>query len=219
MQVEVTRFQVRWTVVPVLDTSFNEAEAGLVLEAGDEETGTTADQWWEEGWLLTSSVFLSQWLPYGNGGTIEVVIAKITYASSSWWGFTNATDRQHLEGFLRRGQRQNLYSAGDPSLAQLLEEADENLFNNIRYNPTHSLHYLLPKQTEHSYSLRSRSHNFELSCMHDDRNFIDRMLFKSYHHTVLCVMCFCVNVSIVNVLFWWLFTCFFIVYWCVLSSF
>jgi len=28
-----------------------------------------------------------------------VVIAKITYASSSWWGFTNAADRQRLEGF------------------------------------------------------------------------------------------------------------------------
>jgi len=28
-----------------------------------------------------------------------VVIAKITYASSSWWGFTNASDRQRLEGF------------------------------------------------------------------------------------------------------------------------
>jgi len=110
-----------------------------------------------------------------------VVIAKITYASSSWWGFTNASDRERLEGFLRRGQRQNLYPDGNPSLAQLLEEADENLFNNIRYNPTHSLHYLPPKQTEHSYSLRSRSHNFELSCIHDDRNFIDRMLFKSYH--------------------------------------
>jgi len=34
---------------------------------------------------------------------------------------------------------------------------------------------------ERSYSLRSRSHNFELSCIHDDRNFIDRMLFKAYH--------------------------------------
>jgi len=80
-----------------------------------------------------------------------------------------------------------------PSLTQPLEEADENLFNNnrsmfnriiiiiIRYNPNHSLHYLLPKQTERSYSLRSRSHNFELSCMHDDRNFIDWMLFKAYH--------------------------------------
>jgi len=61
------------------------------------------------------------------------------------------------------------------------EEADENLFHNIRYNPNHSLHYLLPKQIERSYSSRSRSHNFELSCIHDDRNFIDRMLFKAYH--------------------------------------
>jgi len=60
-----------------------------------------------------------------------VVIAKITYASSSWWGFTNAADRERLEGFLRRGQRQNLYSAGNPSLAQLLEEADENLFYTV----------------------------------------------------------------------------------------
>jgi len=86
-----------------------------------------------------------------------------------------------LKVFLQSGQRQNLYSAGNPSLAQLLEQADENLFYNIRYNPTHSLHYLLPKQTERRYSLRSRSHNFELSCIHDDRNFIDRMLFKAYH--------------------------------------
>jgi len=41
---------------------------------------------------------------------LAVVVAKLTYASSSWWGFTTASDRQHLEGFLRRGCRQNLYS-------------------------------------------------------------------------------------------------------------
>ena len=110
-----------------------------------------------------------------------VSLLFVTYASSSWWGFTNAADRQRLEGFLRRGQRQNLYSTGNPSLAQLPEQSDEHLFYNIRYNPNHSLHYLLPKQTERSYSLRSRSHNFELSCIHDDRNFNDRMLFKAYH--------------------------------------
>jgi len=28
-----------------------------------------------------------------------MVVAKITYASSSWWGFTNAAERQRLEGF------------------------------------------------------------------------------------------------------------------------
>jgi len=106
-----------------------------------------------------------------------VVVAKLTYASSSWWGFTTASDRQRLEGFLHRGCRQYLYSTDKPSITQIIEEADENLFNSIRYNPSHLLHQLLPRRTEYSYSLRSRPHNFELSHIHDDRNFIDRMLF------------------------------------------
>jgi len=88
----------------------------------------------------------------------------------------------YLEGFLRRGCRQNLYSTDKPSIAQIVEEADENLFNSIRYNPSHLLHQLLPRRTESSYSLRSRPHNFELSHIHDDRNLIDRMLFYPYHN-------------------------------------
>jgi len=93
----------------------------------------------------------------------SVVIAKLTYASSSWWWFTTASDRQRLEGFLRCGCRQNLYPADKPSITHLIEEADEKLFDNIRYNPSHPLHHLLPRQTDYSYNLRSRSHNLELS--------------------------------------------------------
>jgi len=52
-----------------------------------------------------------------------VVVAKLTYTSSSWWGFTIASDRQRLEGFLRRGCRQNLYSTDKPSITQIVEEA------------------------------------------------------------------------------------------------
>jgi len=37
-----------------------------------------------------------------------VVVAKLT--SSFWWGFTTASDRQRLEGFLRRGCRQKLHT-------------------------------------------------------------------------------------------------------------
>jgi len=44
-----------------------------------------------------------------------VVIAKLTYASTSWWGFTSASDRQRLEGFLRRGCRYGLYPADQPT--------------------------------------------------------------------------------------------------------
>jgi len=69
-----------------------------------------------------------------------VVVAKLTYASRSWCGFTTASDRQRLEGFLRRGCRQNLYSTDKPTITQIVEEADENLFNSIRYNPSHLLH-------------------------------------------------------------------------------
>ena len=70
-----------------------------------------------------------------------------------------------------------LYSTDKPSITQIVQEIDENLFNSIRYNPSHLLHQLLPRRNESSYSLRSRPHNFELSHIHDDRNFIERMLF------------------------------------------
>ena len=55
------------------------------------------------------------------------------------------------------------------------------IFDKIKYNLSHPLYHLLPKKTDHSYSLRSRSHNFELTHTHDNRNFIDRMLFYPYH--------------------------------------
>jgi len=90
-------------------------------------------------------------------------------------------DRQRLEGFLRRGCRQNLYPADKPSITQLIEEADEKLFDNIRYNPSYPVHHLLSRQTDYSYNLCSRSHNLELSHTHDKRNFIDRMLSYPYH--------------------------------------
>jgi len=32
-----------------------------------------------------------------------VVVARLLYAASAWWGFTTAADRQRIERFLRRG--------------------------------------------------------------------------------------------------------------------
>ena len=50
------------------------------------------------------------------------------------------------------------YRADQPTIVQLIEKADETLFNNIRYNPLHILHPLLPEQIGYCYSLRPRSH-------------------------------------------------------------
>jgi hypothetical protein len=35
----------------------------------------------------------------------SVIIAKLLYAASAWWGYTNTTDRQRVDAFLRRSVR------------------------------------------------------------------------------------------------------------------
>jgi len=60
-----------------------------------------------------------------------VIIAKLLYASSAWWGFTVASDRQRLEASLRRAQRSGLYPTDKPTLTQLAEDADNTLFRTI----------------------------------------------------------------------------------------
>jgi len=60
-----------------------------------------------------------------------VIIAKLLYASSSWCGFTTASDRQRLEASLRRAQRSGLYHTDKPTLTQLAEDADNTLFRTI----------------------------------------------------------------------------------------
>jgi len=37
-----------------------------------------------------------------------VVVGKLLYAASAWWGFTTAADRQRVEAVLRRGVRAGL---------------------------------------------------------------------------------------------------------------
>jgi len=94
-----------------------------------------------------------------------VIIAKLLYASISWWGFTTASDRQRLEASLRRAQRSGLHPTDKPTLTQLAEDADNTLFRTIIYSEHHVLHSLLPEpeRTNDTYNLRSRTHNFKLS--------------------------------------------------------
>ena len=109
----------------------------------------------------------------------SVVLAKLLYASSAWWGFTTADDRQPL----------NLSSVKEFGLAC------------IRYTgqPQHSswwtqmVHFVQPtteqwtpysaqtsSQTNwwYNYQLRPRSRNISLSSDMDQRDFIIRLAFK-----------------------------------------
>jgi len=47
-----------------------------------------------------------------------VVVAKLTYAASVWWGFTSADDRRRIEAVLRRGIRAGFYQSEWPTVAR-----------------------------------------------------------------------------------------------------
>ena len=78
-----------------------------------------------------------------------VVVAKLTYAASSWWGFTTAEDRQRLEAVIRRGMRSRLCAPEHMSLEHLVTDANDKLFNLIlhaRYHVLHSNDSILPNR-------------------------------------------------------------------------
>ena len=60
-----------------------------------------------------------------------VVVAKLTYAASVWWGFTSADDRRRIEAVLRRGIRAGFYQSEWPTVAQLIQNNDDTLFHRV----------------------------------------------------------------------------------------
>ena len=105
-----------------------------------------------------------------------VVVAKLTYAASVWWGFTSADDRRRIEAVLRRGIRAGFYQSEWPSVAQLIQNNDDTLFHLVLSCSNHVLHCLLPDKRSHVYQLRSRPHDCTLTANDDTRNFIYRLL-------------------------------------------
>ena len=74
-----------------------------------------------------------------------VLVAKLTYSASAWWGFTSAA----LGGGPQA--RQTMCSDDVPTSAELVDRADDELFEEVLGNPRHVLHNTLPKETVTAY--------------------------------------------------------------------
>ena len=110
-----------------------------------------------------------------------VILSKLLCASSAWWGFTCAADRQRLEASIRRAVRSGFYASDESSMSQLVEDSDDKLFDNIRYNTHHVLRQLLPDKNDYAYNLRPRRHSFSLISKTDRRSFLNRQLYKDIY--------------------------------------
>ena len=81
-----------------------------------------------------------------------VIIAKLLYASSAWWGLTNATDRQQVNAFLRRSIHCGLCPPDLDPFEEQCQAADEQLFDKILRTITasftvYSIHLQLHRRT------------------------------------------------------------------------
>jgi len=88
-----------------------------------------------------------------------VTISEICHASIAWWGFTSVTDRQHLKAFLSHSVCSRLCLPELSDLTELVEAADDKLFQLILKNDSHILSSLLPPKSDNRYNLRIKRHN------------------------------------------------------------
>jgi len=71
------------------------------------------------------------------------IVAKLTYAAPAWSGAWSAGDRAKLDAFVKRCRRLGYCSQNEPSLTQLMDDADERL-RCIMNNSEHVLQPFLP---------------------------------------------------------------------------
>ena len=108
------------------------------------------------------------------------LVAKLTYASPAWWGYTSETQKRRLHRLLIKLQRCGFLPAQFDSMADLYSAADDDLFRSILSNENHVLHPLLPPIKSTGYDLRTRAHNRVIPGVDARmrRNFIFRMLYN-----------------------------------------
>ena len=58
----------------------------------------------------------------------SVIVAKLQYASSAWWGFSNAKERKRIEAFIQRSRRSRFVPEDLPEFEDICRASDDSLF-------------------------------------------------------------------------------------------
>jgi len=95
-----------------------------------------------------------------------------------------ADDQERLQAVIRRGIQSGLCEQCHKTVDEIVEDADEKLFNNIIYNKLHVLNHILLDTKDTKYHLRPRTHNLKLTVKNSSisqSDFITRMRFKDVY--------------------------------------
>ena len=127
------------------------------------------------------------------------VVARLTYAASTWYGLTKASDRKRIHSVLDRVRRHGYCPIDLPAFDELYKTADDELFGRAMRLSHHFLHALIRPKSSASqrYNLVHRPHLLQLpshTTRLSDSNFITRMLYRQILGTKtfelsICVLC------------------------------
>jgi len=112
-------------------------------------------------------------------------LSKLQYASPSWWGFTNQSQRDHLEGFLRKAVKAGFNPEGSPLFSTNCEVADDAFLRRVISNEHHPLRHLLPPKLSRAYNMRARDHEYQLPAKHNsvhECNFFIRIFYHQLNN-------------------------------------
>ena len=73
----------------------------------------------------------------------SVVLARLLYAASAWHGLSRASDQRRIDALFHRARRQGYCSPDLPTLEELCDFADDELFGKAVRLSNHILHDLL----------------------------------------------------------------------------
>ena len=118
-------------------------------------------------------------------------------SSSSWIGFTHASNRDRIEAFIHRCKRSELCSVDTATFAELCYTANDRLFARVTGNFAHTQYHLLPPiSTNHfNHDLCPRRHNHALPkhpTSLSDANFMYRLLYRNFidFNCLYCILPF-----------------------------
>jgi len=83
-----------------------------------------------------------------------IFINKITYAAPAWLGFCSSGNIDRLCALIDKAIKWGVYSKNSPTLSDILNKLDAQLFKTIKNNPKHILHPLLPPVKSVPHNLR-----------------------------------------------------------------
>jgi len=107
------------------------------------------------------------------------LVARLTYASPSWWCCASVEESLRMQAVLNRAHRWGLSGTAHYCLTDICHNLNKTLYVKVLKNSYHVLHKFLPPPVTHSHSLRNCPHNRVVPkrSVYTKFNFLSRMMF------------------------------------------